>query len=158
MSDDETFENVESNSTLTYPVQAGNLKKGDYVVIKGHPCKVVDISTSKTGKHGHAKANITALDIFTAKKLEEVSPTSHALPAPFVKSTQYQLLDINSDGHLSLMDDENNTRDDLKLPEDAELAGQIKEAYEAGRSLVVTVVGAMGIEQVLSFKDESGTK
>ena len=42
----------------------------------------MDISTSKTGKHGHAKANITAIDIFTGKKLTEVKPTSANLYAP----------------------------------------------------------------------------
>jgi translation elongation factor P/translation initiation factor 5A len=70
---DETFESADSGASMTVPVQAGNLKKGDFVCINGFPCKVVDISTSKTGKHGHAKANITALDVFTGKKYEEVA-------------------------------------------------------------------------------------
>ena len=157
MSDDETFENVESGSSLTFPASAGSLKKGDFVCIKGHPCKIIELTTSKTGKHGHAKANITAVDIFTSKKYEEVSPSSHSLPAPFVKSTNYQLLDIAHDGHVSLMDDEAETRDDIKLPENEELAGQIKDAYDAGKSLVVSVVGAMGIEQILSFKLEASS-
>eukprot|EP01084_Bolivina_argentea_P184420 318058_1 len=157
MSDDETFENVDSGSSLTYPMSAGNLKKGDHVCIKNHPCKIIELTTSKTGKHGHAKANITAVDIFTGRKYEEVSPSSHALPAPFVKSQNYQLLDIAPDGHVSLMDDEAETRDDIKLPENEELAGQIKEAYDAGKSLMVTVVGAMGVEQILSWKVEAGT-
>lgn len=38
-----------------------------HICIKGHPCKVTDVSTSKTGKHGHAKCNFTAIDIFTGK-------------------------------------------------------------------------------------------
>jgi translation initiation factor 5A len=67
MSDEEVFESADAGASDTIPVRAGELKKGMHVVIKGHPCKVVDISTSKTGKHGHAKANITALDIFTNK-------------------------------------------------------------------------------------------
>ena len=33
-------------------------------MIKGHACKIVDMSTSKTGKHGHAKVHMVALDIF----------------------------------------------------------------------------------------------
>ena len=44
---------------------AGSLKKGDFIMIKGHPCKILEVTTSKTGKHGHAKANITATDIIT---------------------------------------------------------------------------------------------
>ena len=54
MSDDE-FQKGEAGSSHTYPEQAGTLKKGAYCMIKEHPCKIQDISTSKAGKHGHAK-------------------------------------------------------------------------------------------------------
>ena len=37
------------------------------------------MSTSKTGKHGHAKCHFVALDIFTQKKMEELVPSSHNL-------------------------------------------------------------------------------
>lgn len=152
MSDDETFEAVESNSTLTFPITAGALKKGDYIVIKGHPCKIIDISVSKTGKHGHAKASITALDIFTKAKMDEQAPTTHNVSAPFVTTRNYTLLDIGKDGRLSLMDDESNTREDLNLPDDQELAKEIQDLFNDGKELMVIVVGAMGKEQVLSYK------
>lgn len=38
---------------------------------------MIDVSTSKTGKHGHAKCNFTATDIFTGKKLEDMCPSTH---------------------------------------------------------------------------------
>jgi translation initiation factor 5A len=108
MSDEETFEASGSGAADCYPIRAGEIKKGGFVVIKDQPCKVrqwraccgsgtilwmlgvvlnrfgqvVDVSTSKTGKHGHAKAKIVALNIFNGKKLEEVAPTSHNLFAP----------------------------------------------------------------------------
>ena len=53
-------------------------------MIKGRPCKVVNVSTSKTGKHGHAKANFTAVDIFNGKKVEDVVPTTHTTYVPNV--------------------------------------------------------------------------
>ena len=56
----DTFESNESGASLTYPAQAGTIKKGSHVLLKGKPCKVVDVSTSKTGKHGHAKAHFDA--------------------------------------------------------------------------------------------------
>lgn len=40
MSDDE-FQKADSGASYTYPSQAGNLKKGGYIVIKDRPCKVI---------------------------------------------------------------------------------------------------------------------
>jgi translation initiation factor 5A len=62
------------------------------------------VSTSKTGKHGHAKANFTAIDIFNGKKLEDIVPTTHSTMVPNVKRLEYSLLDISDDGFLSLLD------------------------------------------------------
>jgi translation initiation factor 5A len=93
------------------------LRKGSNVMIKGHPCKVTDISTSKTGKHGHAKAHIVAVDIFTGKKYEDLCPTSHNVEVPFVKRTEYQLLNCDgATGEVSLLLESGDTKDDLNLP------------------------------------------
>merc|ERR1712014_572856 len=98
--------------------QAGEIRKGSYLMIKGHPCKCAEVSTSKTGKHGHAKAHIVALDIFTGKKLEDLCPTSHNLEVPFVKRTEYQLLNADaSTGEVSLLTESGETKDDLNVPD-----------------------------------------
>ena len=58
MSDhEEQFENAISGESLTYPLQCSALRKNGHVMIKGNPCKIVEMTTSKTGKHGHAKAS-----------------------------------------------------------------------------------------------------
>ena len=152
MSDDETFETVDAGSSHTFPIAAGDLKKGDHVCIKGFPCRVVEVTTSKTGKHGHAKANITAIDIFTGRKYEEVAPTSHSLPAPFVNKVELQLIDIGADGALSLLDEDNNERNDMNLPPDEELADRIKRDFEAAKDIAVIVQSAMGTQQVVGYK------
>ncbi|KAK3743406.1 hypothetical protein QZH41_011534, partial [Actinostola sp. cb2023] len=77
-------------SKTTYPQQCSALRKDDYVVIKGRPCKIVEMSTSKSGKHGHAKVHIVAFDIFTGKKYEDLCPSTHNMDVPHVKSTDYQ--------------------------------------------------------------------
>jgi len=58
----------------TYPQQCSALRKNGHVMIKGRPCKIVEMSTSKTGKHGHAKVHMVALDIFTGKKIRRYLP------------------------------------------------------------------------------------
>merc|ERR1712227_1082924 len=91
--------------------------KGSFLMIKGSACKCVEVSTSKTGKHGHAKAHIVAIDIFTGKKMEDLCSTSHNLEVPFVKKTEYQVLSADKDsGEVSLLQEDGNTKDDLNLP------------------------------------------
>lgn len=150
--DDETFEKVESGASLTFPMQAGSLRKGGYAILKGFPCKIVDIAISKAGKHGHAKAALVGVDIFTDKKYEDQCPTSHNMDVPNVERKEYMLIDIEANGFVSLMDEKNNTREDLKIDED-ELGKKIKEEFEAGKELLVTVVKAMNIEKIVTQRE-----
>ena len=58
MADENEFQGTESGASNTYPQQCSALRKNGHVVIKGRPCKIVEMSTSKTGKHGHAKVTV----------------------------------------------------------------------------------------------------
>ena len=80
-----------SGASDTYPAQCSSLRKGGHVMIKNRPCKIVEMSTSKTGKHGHAKVHLVALDIFTGKKLEDICPSTHNMNVPNVKRTDLQV-------------------------------------------------------------------
>merc|ERR1711974_166773 len=78
--------------SLFYPAQCSSIKKNHHVVIKEHPCKVVETSTSKTGKHGHAKVHMVGIDIFTGKKYEEICPSTHNMNVPNVNRTEYMVI------------------------------------------------------------------
>lgn len=73
-------------------MQCSALRKNGFVVINKRPCKIVEMSTSKTGKHGHAKVHIVAIDIFTGKKLEDLSPSTHNMDVPNVSRREYTLV------------------------------------------------------------------
>ncbi|KAI6188346.1 Nuclear valosin-containing protein-like [Aphelenchoides besseyi] len=151
--EDHDFATVDSGASATYPKQCSAIRKNEYVMIKGRPCKVVEMSTSKTGKHGHAKVHMVAIDIFTNKKLEDICPSTHNMDVPVVKKKEYQLLSIGDDGFLSLMDLETcDTKDDLRLPE-GEVGDQIKQAFEKDETgILVAVTAACGEEQILGWK------
>jgi len=151
MADD--FEKADSGAADSVPMQSSAIRKGGHVVIKGRPCKVVDTSTSKTGKHGGAKVHLTAIDIFTGKKYEELSGSTQSLMVPIVSRQDYTLLDVTDDGFTSLMAEDGEVRDDIKLPvNDADLAAKIKEAVTESKELVVSVLAAMGEEHIVAAK------
>ena len=127
-----------------------------HVVLKGFPCKISDISTSKTGKHGHAKANIVGIDIFTGKKYEDISPSGHNMMSPVVTRTEYQLNDIDDEGFCTLMDDNFTERSDLSLDiEGNELHAKIKDDFESDKSLRLTVLKAMNKEKIIAYKEQN---
>ena len=77
-------------------MQCSALRKNGFVVIKNRPCKIVEMTTSKTGKHGHAKVHLVAIDIFTSTKLEELCPSTHNMDVPNVRRQEYLLVSAGS--------------------------------------------------------------
>lgn len=161
MSGDENyeFEAGTAGASLTYPMEAGQLRKNGHAMLKGHPCKIVEISVSKTGKHGHAKCAIVGIDIFSGKKYEDMCPSTHNMEVPNLSRTEYQLLDLDPDsGSVSVLLENGDTKDDLNLPKDSngnfeEHAADLVKQFEDGKTLLVTVLKSMDQEKVVAFKE-----
>ncbi|KAM0132108.1 hypothetical protein ACHAPC_002068 [Botrytis cinerea] len=146
-----TFDSADAGASTTFPMQCSALRKNGHVVIKGRPCKIIDMSTSKTGKHGHAKVHLIATDIFTGKKLEELCPSTHNMDVPNVSRIEYQLLDIDDD-FLSLMSEGGDTKDDVKLP-DGEIGQKIRALFDSDKDTNVIVLTAMGEQLAIDGKE-----
>ena len=86
------------------------------------------------------------------RKLEDLSPSTHNMDVPNVSRMDYNLIDIDEDGFLSLMTAEGGTKEDVKLPE-GELGEKLQEDFDEGKDLMVSVVSAMGEEHCLAYKE-----
>lgn len=64
------------------------------ILFQGRACKIVEMSTSKTGKHGHAKVHLIGIDLFTGKKYEDICPSTHNMDVPVVKRADYQVFEL----------------------------------------------------------------
>ncbi len=123
---DEEFETADAGVSEGTPIACGAIKKGNYVIMKGKPCKIVDVSASKTGKHGSAKINYVGIDIFSNKRMEECRPSGHTVYAPTVTRTECPLLSID-DGYLTLMTQSNDTRSDIA---GGDMLDSLQEKYD----------------------------
>ena len=122
--------NLEEISKMSWTMQQiRELKVGRYIVVDGEPCKIMDISTSKPGKHGEAKARITAVGIFDGNKKSIVSPVTHKIQVPIIEKSTAQVVSIQGD-EAQLMDLETYEMFTISIPE------EFKEKIEAGQEVM----------------------
>merc|ERR1711934_828209 len=152
------IETADSGASLVQAVEAGSIRKGGYIMIKGKACKVKDVSVSKTGKHGHAKCKFSASDIFTGATCEELCPSTHSIDQPFVTKKDYSVMGLEGD-YLQLMDEEGEMREDVMLPnveyktdDDNKISQMIKDYVEemdggAEIEIYCTLMAAIGKEK-----------
>ncbi len=102
----------------------GSLRVGGFVLLDNIACKIIDVQTSKTGKHGHTKCRIEAVGIINSEKKIFVKPSSDKIDIPIVEKKSAQVLSVHGDV-ANVMDSETYETFDIKVPE--ELKGKVKE-------------------------------
>ncbi len=124
---------------------ASSLKPGSYILIDNSPCIVKDISTSRPGKHGHAKVRIKATDIISGSTKEVVKPGHDNVEVPIIYKKEGQVLSVSED-LIELMDMESFETLSAQVKNvDDQISGQI----EAGQTVLFwEVMGKILIKQI----------
>ncbi|MBI4144861.1 translation initiation factor IF-5A [Candidatus Woesearchaeota archaeon] len=132
----------------TKVVNAGSMKEGSYIIVDGVACKVVSMETSKSGKHGHAKARITAIGLMDEKKREIVLPAHDNVEVPLIDKKTAQVLSVSGDA-ANVMDAENYETFDLKIPE------ELKASVVEGAQIIYwNILGEKVMKQLKSKAEE----
>lgn len=100
--------------------QAGSLKPGHLVLIDGEVCQVKSVEKSKPGKHGAAKARITAFNIFTNQKRGLLKGTDGEVEVPIVPKGTAQVVATIGDA-IQIMD--TTTYETFDAPKNPEVPG-----------------------------------
>ncbi len=105
------------------------LKEGKYVIMDDEPCIIMSITTSKPGKHGAAKARLEGIGVFDSQKRTAVQPVTAKLYVPIIERRSGQVLSVLDDT-AQIMDLEDYSTIELKIPEELKEKGRIAPAKE----------------------------
>ena len=111
----------------------GSLQKGNYVVMEDAACIITDLKTSRPGKHGHAKVNLTAVGMLDGKKRNTVMPGHDNIEVPVIDKKNAQVLSV-SGNTANVMDSETYETFDVTVP------GDLKDQVKEGSTIVYWIV------------------
>lgn len=114
---------------MSRPTDLGSVKIGSYIIIDNEPCRIVEYDTSKTGKHGHAKARIVAIGVFDGLKRSYLSPVSSMIEIPMIEKKSGQVISITGDS-LQIMDMETFETLETPFPKEEGVVNQITQGVE----------------------------
>lgn len=107
-------------------VELGDLKEGSWLVIDNEPCQIVEVSHSKPGKHGSAKARVVGIGLFDGSKHTLLSPVDTKVEVPMIEKKSAQVLALVGD-NAQIMDLETYEVFEIPLPQDQELRSRIAQ-------------------------------
>ncbi len=114
--------------SVTYAT-LGELRVGSYIVIDGEPCRIVEMSKAKTGKHGSAKAHVVAVCLFSGNKKTLTAPVDARVEVPIIDKRVGQVIADMGD-MVQIMDLETYDTIEVEKPKDPELAAKLQPGVE----------------------------
>jgi translation initiation factor 5A len=115
--------------SMTKPMDVGELRVGGYMIIEGEPCRIMDITKSKPGKHGSAKARIVAIGVFDNQKRQFVKPVDSGAEVPIIDKRPGQVFAVNPNG-VQIMDLETFEYLDAPYPEEEDIKAKLVSGVE----------------------------
>jgi len=109
--------------------EARTLKEGRYVLIDEEPCTIVNITTSKPGKHGAAKARIEGIGVFDSQKRTAVQPVTAKLYVPVIERRSGQVLSVSGD-MAQIMDMGDYSTVEIEIPGELKGKGKVEPGKE----------------------------
>ncbi|MBS7606138.1 MAG: translation initiation factor IF-5A [Candidatus Bathyarchaeia archaeon] len=131
---------------MSRPVDVGDLKEGQYVIIDNEPCQIVEITKSKPGKHGSAKARVVAMGVFDGVKRSFVKPVDAKVDVPIIEKRSGQVIAV-LENSIQLMDLETYEVFETPMPQEENVRSKLANGAEVeywrimGKTKVVRVKG-----------------
>jgi translation initiation factor 5A len=114
---------------MSKPIEVGALRVGGYMLIDNEPCRIVDITKSKPGKHGSAKARIVAIGVFDGGKRTFVKPVDSNAETPIIDKRPGQIFAVSPNG-VQIMDLETYEYLDAPYPDEEDLKAKVVAGAE----------------------------
>lgn len=99
------------------------------MIVDNEPCRIVDITKSKPGKHGSAKARIVAIGIFDGVKRSIVKPVDSNIEVPIIDKRSGQIFAVTPSS-VQIMDLETYEYLDAPYPEEEDLKAKLTPGVE----------------------------
>lgn len=114
---------------MSKPANIGSLRVGSYIIVDDEPCRIVELTKSKPGKHGAAKARIVAIGIFDGQKRSFVKPVDAQIEVPMIEKRSGQIISVTASS-VQVMDLETYEVFETSPPDDPTLAAKLESGIE----------------------------
>lgn len=114
---------------MSKPADLGTLRIGSYIIIENEPCRIVQLTHSKPGKHGSTKARVVAIGVFDGVKRSVVKPVNTQVEVPLIDKRSGQIIAVLPSS-IQLMDLETYETFEAPTPEEKKLKLKLKSGAE----------------------------